>query len=134
MPALPEDMLIYDGEDQLTQDQYDVQRRRLFLLEQWADTVNAVKARRCDTCCWYREKFQAADARDRQGAVINLPQGTCHAALPAPGVDVKNPAKWGAVKANEACRHWSNDMEAPPGTVQEDAPVVGEKPRRAIDL
>lgn len=128
------DVLIYDGEAQLTQSVFDIYRRRLFLLEDWAIQVNAKKARRCDTCCWYREKYQDPNATDRQGAVINLPQGTCHAALPAPGIAVNNSSKWGAVKANEVCRHWSRDEEVPPVTEDTIVQPLDEKPRRAIDL
>lgn len=131
---MSDDMLIYDGEAQLTQETFDIYRRRLFLLEDWATQVNAKKARRCDTCCWYREKYQDPNATDRHGAVVNLPQGTCHAALPAPGIVVTNSSKWGAVKASESCRHWSQNEDTPPDVDETIVQPNDEKPRRAIDL
>lgn len=127
-------MLIYDGNDQLDQDQFDIIRRRLFLLEDWAAKVNAKKERRCDTCCWYREKYQDPDARDRHGDVVALPQGACHGDMPKTTPTITDKTRWPHVKANENCRHWSQDEEVPPVTEDRIVQPLDEAPRRAIDL
>ncbi len=130
---MTDDILIYDGNDQLTQERYDIQKRRLFLLEEWATQVNAKKTRKCETCCWYREKFQDPSARDRLGDVINLPQGTCHGDMPDAQVPLAG-NRWPMVKATEVCRHWSQDEDTPPMTEERIVPVKDERPRRAIEL